>query len=75
MRIYLTSYVIRVLYLLGTEIDWVTDIMGDRFVFDNPLAKASCGWEVVLHPNNIYFRFGGIPKRGSQRVRKVSSSI
>lgn len=31
------------LYLLGTEIDWVSDIMGNRFVFNNPLAGTSCG--------------------------------
>ena len=41
------------LYLLGTEIDWVTDIMGDRFVFDNPLAKASCGCGSSFTPKEI----------------------
>ena len=30
-------------YILGTKIDWDENIMGNRFVFDNPLAKASCG--------------------------------
>lgn len=32
-----------VMYVLGTEINWATDIMGSRFEFDNPLAKNSCG--------------------------------
>tara|TARA_B110000438_G_C15386413_1_gene467077 strand:+ start:198 stop:545 length:348 start_codon:yes stop_codon:yes gene_type:complete len=31
------------LYLLGTEIDWTEDVMGNRFVFDNPKATGSCG--------------------------------
>lgn len=32
-----------VMYLVGTKVDWVTDDMGDRFTFDNPLATSSCG--------------------------------
>ena len=31
------------MYLVGTKVDWVTDDMGDRFVFNNPLATSSCG--------------------------------
>jgi len=31
------------LYLLGTEIDWLEDTMGNRFIFTNPNADASCG--------------------------------
>ena len=31
------------LYLLGTEIDWHKDIMGEGFRFTNPLAGTSCG--------------------------------
>lgn len=31
------------LHLLHTEIDWVEDTMGARFVFTNPNALASCG--------------------------------
>ena len=43
------------LYLLGTEIDWTTDIMGDRFTFNNPLAKASCGCGSSFTPNiNVF---------------------
>jgi len=30
-------------YLLGTNIDWKEDIMGKGFVFENPMAEASCG--------------------------------
>lgn len=42
------------LYLLGTEIDWTTDIMGDRFTFNNPLSQASCGCGSSFTPQNIY---------------------
>ncbi len=31
------------IHLLGTEIDWKKDIMGETFVFENPMAKSSCG--------------------------------
>ena len=31
------------LHLIGTEIDWVNDIMGNRFVFNNPNAEFKCG--------------------------------
>ena len=31
------------LYLLGTTIDWKEDIMGNRFIFDNPNATSKCG--------------------------------
>ena len=30
-------------YILGTEIDWNEDIMGESFKFNNPLSKNSCG--------------------------------
>lgn len=29
--------------LMGTEIDWQTDMMGSSFKFSNPLAEAQCG--------------------------------
>ena len=32
-----------ILHLLGTEIDWTEDIMGNRFVFNNPNADFKCG--------------------------------
>lgn len=32
-----------ILHLLGTEIDWKEDIMGNRFVFNNPNAEFKCG--------------------------------
>jgi iron-sulfur cluster assembly protein len=32
-----------ILHLLNTKLDWVEDIMGDRFVFDNPNAHSMCG--------------------------------
>lgn len=31
------------LHLLGTTIDWTEDIMGSRFVFENPNAQSMCG--------------------------------
>ena len=31
------------MHLLHTEVDWVEDTMGARFVFTNPNAQASCG--------------------------------
>ena len=30
-------------HLLGTNIDWKEDIMGKGFIFENPMAQASCG--------------------------------
>jgi iron-sulfur cluster assembly accessory protein len=32
-----------ILYLLGTEIDWVSDLMGAYFRFKSPQASSSCG--------------------------------
>jgi len=32
-----------VMFVLGVEIDWVTDMMGSSFRFINPNATASCG--------------------------------
>ena len=32
-----------VMYVLGTEIDWVEDKLGAMFVFNNPNEKARCG--------------------------------
>ena len=31
------------MYLIGTEIDWKKDIMGQYFHFENPLAQTKCG--------------------------------
>lgn len=31
------------LYLFGTTIDWREDVMGNRFIFDNPNASSKCG--------------------------------
>jgi len=30
-------------HLIGTNIDWTEDIMGNGFTFTNPMAHASCG--------------------------------
>lgn len=32
-----------VMYVIGTEIDYETDLVGSRFTFRNPMAAASCG--------------------------------
>lgn len=31
------------MYIVGTKIDWISDDMGERFVFNNPLATSTCG--------------------------------
>lgn len=31
------------MYIVGTEIDWRKDYMGNRFTFDNPQMSNSCG--------------------------------
>ena len=31
------------MFILGTEIDWKNDIMGESFKFNNPLSKHQCG--------------------------------
>ena len=33
----------RLIHILGVEIDWKKDIMGETFVFDNPMAQSKCG--------------------------------
>jgi iron-sulfur cluster assembly protein len=32
-----------VMYLVGTELDWVEDRLGSQFVFKNPNEKGRCG--------------------------------
>jgi len=31
------------MHLLGTNIDWTEDIMGQGFTFQNPMAQSNCG--------------------------------
>ena len=31
------------LYVLGTQIDWKKDFLGERFVFENPTSTGNCG--------------------------------
>ncbi len=38
------------LYLIGTEIDWKKDIMGEAFVFNNPNAQNTCGCGTSFNP-------------------------
>ena len=37
-------------FLLGTKIDWNEDIMGKGFIFNNPMAVASCGCGTSFSP-------------------------
>lgn len=32
-----------IMHLLGTKIDWKSDIMGHGFHFENPMAQSKCG--------------------------------
>jgi iron-sulfur cluster assembly accessory protein len=32
-----------IFHILGTEIDWKNDIMGQGFIFNNPISTSSCG--------------------------------
>lgn len=34
---------VSIMYLIGTELDYVVDIIGSQFVFNNPAAKSQCG--------------------------------
>ena len=31
------------MHILGTEVDWEKNIMGETFIFKNPMAASSCG--------------------------------
>ena len=38
------------MYLIGTEIDWENDFMGQRFIFKNPNTAATCGCGSTFTP-------------------------
>ena len=38
-------------YLLGTHIDWKKDIIEQKFIFNNPMAKSSCGCGTSFNVN------------------------
>lgn len=40
------------MHILGTEIDWKKDIMGETFVFTNPMAQSSCGCGTSFNSKN-----------------------
>jgi len=42
-----------IFYLLGTEIDWHNDIMGEGFKFTNPMAGTSCGCGSSFSPADV----------------------
>ena len=39
------------IYVAGTTIDWNSDFMGQKFVFDNPNESATCGCGSTFTPN------------------------
>ena len=41
------------LFLLGTHIDWTTDIMGTSFSFNNPNANQTCGCGTSFNPKQL----------------------
>lgn len=42
-------------YLLGTNIDYTTDLMGSRFIFTNPQALAKCGCGTSFSIKDVKF--------------------
>lgn len=42
-------------YLLGTNIDYTTDLMGSRFIFTNPQAVAKCGCGTSFSIKDVKF--------------------
>lgn len=42
-----------ILFLLGTRIDWKTDIMGTSFHFLNPNANQTCGCGSSFDPKDV----------------------
>jgi iron-sulfur cluster assembly accessory protein len=42
-----------IFHLLGTEIDWHEDIMGQGFRFSNPMAGSSCGCGSSFAPADV----------------------
>ena len=38
------------MYCIGTEIKWEQGVMGEMFVFHNPLSKSTCGCGVSFQP-------------------------
>ena len=42
-------------YLLGTNIDYTTDLMGSRFIFTNPKAISKCGCGTSFSIKDIDF--------------------
>ena len=38
------------MYCMGTEINWEKSVMGEMFVFQNPLSQNTCGCGVSFQP-------------------------
>ena len=43
------------MYCMGTEIKWEKTVMGEGFVFNNPLSKNTCGCGISFKPNSPEF--------------------
>ena len=41
------------MYCMGTEIEWNKSIMGEMFVFKNPLSQSTCGCGISFQPKKI----------------------
>ena len=40
------------IYCMGTEINWEKSVMGEMFVFNNPLSQNTCGCGISFQPKN-----------------------
>jgi len=41
------------IYCMGTEIEWKKSVMGEMFVFNNPLSQSTCGCGVSFQPKKM----------------------
>jgi len=41
------------LHIIGTNIDWNSDVMSHKFIFENPNAKSKCGCGTSFHSNKM----------------------
>jgi iron-sulfur cluster assembly protein len=57
------------MYLIGTEISWSTDLMGNTFTFNNPKAGASCGCGTSFTPKPSEEKKDKVIKRMEERKR------
>ncbi len=58
-----------VMHLIGTEIDWKNNVMGESFTFNNPRAAASCGCGTSFSPKSSEEKKDIIVQRMKERDR------